>query len=102
VAPSPTTDDDTPVVIKKTTIHSEQPSSSKDPPYPERLNLSKPIASPEYDLITELKNVCIRIPLLQALKDIPIYAKIVRELCLEKSREEKKGPTHHTPHWRVC
>jgi hypothetical protein len=73
--PNPTTNDNTLVINKHTTIDSEQPSSSKEPPYPERLSLNKPVARFEYDLITRLKIVCIKIPLLQALKDIPIYAK---------------------------
>jgi hypothetical protein len=30
--------------------------------------------------------------LFQAIKDVPIYAKIVRELCLRKPRRKKKDP----------
>ena len=39
-----------------------------------------------------MKNLCVRIPLLKAIKDIPIYAKIVRELCLKRSGKKKKDP----------
>ena len=43
-----------------------------------------------------MKKLCVRIPLLQAIKDIPIYAKIVRELCLKKlGRKKKDPPTIH-------
>lgn len=50
----------------------------------------------KYDLLDELKNVCIRIPLLQALKDIPIYANTVREFCINNSgRKRKEPPTIH-------
>jgi hypothetical protein len=34
--------------------------------------------------MTELKNVCVKIPLLQAIKDVPIYAKTIKELCIKK------------------
>ena len=71
---NPTTNNDVSTTIMQANTHSELPSS-KNTPYPEDLNLSEIIASPEYDLIIELKNVCIRIPLLQALRDTPIYAK---------------------------
>jgi hypothetical protein len=54
--------------------------------------LEKPIVRSEFDLITELKNVCIKVPLLQAIKDIPIYAKIVRELFLKKPGRKKIEP----------
>jgi hypothetical protein len=33
-----------------------------------------------------------KIPLLQAIKDIPIYAKIIRDLCLKKPGRKKKEP----------
>jgi hypothetical protein len=52
--------------------HTKQSST---PPFPERLALEKKIIPTCYDLLDELKNVCIKIPLLQAIKDIPIYAK---------------------------
>jgi hypothetical protein len=92
VALSPTIYGNTPTRIKKTIIHSEQPSSSKDPPYPERINLSKSVTPPGYNLITELKNVCITIHLLHALKDVPIYAKMVRKFYLKKPGRKIKDP----------
>jgi hypothetical protein len=36
--------------------------------------------------------VCIKIPLLQAIKDIPIYAKIIRDICIKKPGRKKKEP----------
>lgn len=38
----------------------------------------------------ELRNVCIKIPLLQEIKDIPIYTKIVRELCTKRPGRQKR------------
>lgn len=55
--------------------------------------MDKPIVHHEFDLISELRNVCIKVPLLQAIKDIPIYAKIIRELCVKKPRRKKIEPT---------
>ena len=42
----------------------------------------------------ELKNLYIKIPLLQAIQDIPIYAKTIKELCIKKpTRRIKNNPT---------
>lgn len=51
------------------------------------------IKQPEFDLVSELRSVCIKISLLQEIKDIPIYAKTVRELCTKKPRRQKKEPS---------
>jgi len=68
-------DDEPPTSQEQTTNYREKPILPHEPPYPERLNVSKPVEPLKYDPLDELKNVNIRIPLLQALKDIPIYAK---------------------------
>ena len=41
----------------------------------------------------ELTNVYVKIPLLQAIKDIPIYTKEMKELCLNKTGKINKYPT---------
>ncbi|XP_059068524.1 uncharacterized protein LOC131859030 [Cryptomeria japonica] len=70
--------------------------SEKEPPFPDRL-LSKPIqkepTQTEFDLINELYNVNIKIPLLQAIKDIPVYNKIVRELCTRRKKKKEDPKT---------
>ena len=88
---------------RKKTINRDQPTiqtrkaqAPKNPPYSERLAIEKPVATPEFNLEAELKYLCVRIPLLQAIKDILIYAKTVRELCLNKlGRKKKDPPTIH-------
>jgi hypothetical protein len=50
----------------------------KAPPYPARLVMKKPTTQPEFDILNELKNIYVKIPLLQAIKDIPIYSKVVK------------------------
>ena len=53
------------------------------PPFPERLVKEKiSFSLPEFHVLDELTNVCVKIPLLQAIKDIPIYTKAIKELCL--------------------
>jgi hypothetical protein len=51
---------------------------TKVPPYPYRLVNEKPTTRPEFDILNELKNICVKIPLLQAIKDITIYSKVVK------------------------
>ena len=35
----------------------------------------------------------VQIPLFQAIKDVPIYGKSIREACLKKPKRKKKDPT---------
>jgi hypothetical protein len=73
-----------------------QPQVPKEPPFPERLLIEKPVIQSEFDIMTELRNVCVKIPLLQAIKDVPIYAKTIKELCIKKpGRKQKDPPTIH-------
>jgi hypothetical protein len=59
-------------------------------------SLRRPVIQSEFDILTELKNVCVKIPLLQAIKDVPIYAKTIKELCIKKpGRKQKDPPTIH-------
>ena len=39
---------------------------------------------PNYDFLDELKNVFIKIPLLQAIREIPILEKTIKELSLKR------------------
>jgi hypothetical protein len=85
--------------MKNQTKKSQEPSKDQnshpelqDPPYPERLNQEKPFTQPEFDFLGELKNVCVKIPLFQEIKDVPIYSKAVRELCLRKPSRKQKDP----------
>eukprot|EP00253_Pinus_taeda_P020034 PITA_20034 len=70
------------VVIQQT--HDQETTSS--PSFPERLIIPRPIEHLEFDILGELKNWYIKIPLLQAVQDIPIYAKTIKELCIKKPR----------------
>jgi hypothetical protein len=67
------------------------------PPFPERSMIEKPIVYPNFDIIGELKNLYVKIPLLQALQDIPIYAKKIKELCGKKPvrKVENSSSTIH-------
>ena len=42
--------------------------------------------------MNELKNICIKIPLLQAIKDIPIYSKVIKDLSIKHLGKKKKDP----------
>ena len=49
---------------------------TQTPPYPKRLVEQKiPMSLPEFDILDELKNAYVKIPLLQDIKYIPIYEK---------------------------
>lgn len=70
----------------------KQTLKPKDTPYLERLAIEKSIRRVEFNIESQLQKLCAKIPLLQAIRDIPMYAKIVKELCLKKPRRKKKEP----------
>jgi len=41
-------------------------------------------------MLDELTNICIKIPLLQVIKEIQIFAKTIKELCIRKPRKKEK------------
>jgi hypothetical protein len=45
-----------------------------------------------HNIETELRNICVNIPLLQAIKEITIYGKIVRYLCIKNPGRKRKEP----------
>jgi hypothetical protein len=47
---------------------------------------------PSFNILGELKNMHVNIPLLQAIRDVPIYANTVRELCIRKIGRKLKDP----------
>ena len=47
---------------------------------------------PQFKLLGELKNIYVKIPLLQALQDVPIYVRTVQDLCTKKPRRNPRDP----------
>ena len=84
------------VNIPKVPVHTHPPQETMQeqriPPFPERLVIEKPVVHPKYNILNELKNICIKIPLLQAIKDIPIYSKVIKELCIKRQGKKQKDP----------
>jgi len=83
--------------IISTPVLEQTSTSTPTPPFPEILQIDrgveKQIMVPNYDFLDELRNVCIKIPLLQAIKEIPILAKTIKDLSMKKTRKiirEKK------------
>eukprot|EP00253_Pinus_taeda_P030292 PITA_30292 len=63
-----------------------------EPPFPERLTLNKTFEPPTFNLLGELQNLYVKIPLLQALRDVPVYARTVRDICVRKPGRKAKEP----------
>eukprot|EP00253_Pinus_taeda_P036590 PITA_36590 len=61
-------------------------ATTPSPLFPERLVIPRPIQKPNFDILGELQNLYIKIPFLQAIQDIPIYAKTIKELCIKRPR----------------
>jgi len=99
---------DSPPIIEEPNEQGEQPKTSESekqiqkgktiitqtPPYPKRLVEQQiEMNLPEFDILDELKNDYVKIPLLKAIEEIPIYAKTINELCIKKTSKKKKDPT---------
>jgi hypothetical protein len=63
-----------------------------EPPFPERLEIIKTVESPSFNLLGELQNMHVKIPLLQVIRVVPIYADTVRELCIKKPIRKPRDP----------
>ena len=60
------------------------------PPFLEILIQEKlPMPLPQFDVLDELRNVYVKISLLQAIKDIPIYTKAIKELCIKRPANKR-------------
>ena len=70
--------------MNKQQTHNQSTTSS--PLFPKRLVIPRPIQYLDFDILGELQNLYIKIPFLQAIQDIPIYAKTIKELCIKKPR----------------
>lgn len=47
---------------------------------------------PNFDLVRELKNLCIKMSLLQVIRDVPIYAKMIKYLSSKNIGSKLKDP----------
>jgi hypothetical protein len=54
--------------------------------------LNKTLEPPAFNLLGELQNLYVKIPLLQALRDVPIYARTMRDICVKKPGRKTKDP----------
>jgi hypothetical protein len=83
---------------KKHDVPEEVQSSSNTaakttkPPFPECLALTKTLEPLSFNLLGELQNLYFKIPLLQALRDVPIYARTTRDICVKKPTRKIKDP----------
>jgi hypothetical protein len=45
-----------------------------------------------FNLLGELQNLHVNIPLLQAIRDVPIYTKTMRDLCIKNLGRKPRDP----------
>ena len=55
---------DVPNISVHTHPEQELIQEQRIPPFPKRLAIEKPVVHPEYDILNELNNICVKIPLL--------------------------------------
>ena len=67
-------------------------TQTTSPPFPEHLAPTKTLEPLAFNILGELQNLYVKIPLLQALRDVPIYARTVRDVCIKKPGRKAKDP----------
>ena len=85
--------EDTPV--EEETIPTPQPTTvAKTPPFPQRL--AQPLVLVENravgELLNQLKQITVKIPLLDVLKEIPAYTKAIKKACIKQPSRKRKEP----------
>lgn len=67
---------------------------AKEPPFPHRLiEQSQPAENhPVIDFFNQLKQMTIKIPLLDVIKEVHAYIKVIKEACIKQPRRKKKDP----------
>ena len=72
----------------------EESNLKINPPFPERLTQPLQPTPKETELLGELKNLRVKILLLQAIKDVPIYNNLIKEKCFKHPiRRKMDAPT---------
>jgi hypothetical protein len=56
--------------------------------------LTKTPEPPAFNLLGELQNLYVKITLLQELRDVPIYARTMRDICVKKHGRKTKDLVH--------
>ena len=70
--------------VNKQQTHNQ--ATTPSPPFPKRFVIPRPIQYPDFDILGESQNLYIKSPFLQAIQDIPIYAKTIKESCIKRPR----------------
>ena len=62
------------------------------PPFPQALKLLKKLDT-TFEILEHLHQVKINLPLLHVIKQVPAYAKVIKDLCtIKRKRHVKKTP----------
>ena len=87
-------DNQTPYPHREVEEEREERNLKVNPPFPERLAQPLQPTPEETKLLGELKNLCVKIPLLDAIKDVPIYNKLINEKFFKNVwRRKSDAPT---------
>ena len=70
----------------------EKINLKENPPFSKRLAQPHQPTPEETELLGELKQLCVKIPLLQAIKDVPIYNKMIKEKASSIQAGTKEMP----------
>ena len=88
---------DTPKIVgNPKDIDTTTPQEDREPPYqvrvpfPQALRPTIRAADPNCEILEHLKQVKINLPLLHVIKQVPTYAKILKDLCTIKRKHHVK------------
>jgi len=88
--PKPNQDQDTTSTVKEVFEDKKEPYKPL-PPFPSRLRGKTPkVDEANQEILETFRKVEINIPLLDAIKQVPRYAKFLKELCIAKRKLKGK------------
>lgn len=87
-------DDQPPLPPREVEEEREEKILKVCPPFLERLTQPLQPTPEETEFFGELKNLCVKIPVLQAIKDVSIYNNLIKEKCFKHlGRQRRDSPT---------
>lgn len=79
--PKQTTNDE--IQVKQVSPSSPLEKPTRTPPFSGKLMIEKLVMCSKFDIV---KNIFLKIPLLQEIKDTQIHTKTIRELCIKTQK----------------
>ncbi|XP_022880787.1 uncharacterized protein LOC111398065 [Olea europaea var. sylvestris] len=101
LTPKPRECEKDPSIIEKSTPSEEVVKNPSRVPFPQALKSTSKSSSQHSEILEHLKQVKVNLPLLHVIPQVPIYAKVLKDLCTVKMKHRVKKIAFLTKHASV-